>query len=64
MADLDSSAFLLFSIKDDSVYIQEALFLLDYDLPFAELDIRRQCLVLTCAALLKPNEGKAKFAES
>ena len=64
MAYVDGNAFLLFSIKDDSVYIEQALFLLDYDRPFAELNVRQQCLVLSCAALIKRNDGKAEFPES
>jgi len=65
MANLYSNAFLLFSIaKDDSVYIEQALFLLDYDRPFAELNIRQQCLVLSCAALIKRNGGLAESPES
>ena len=67
MAYVDSTASLLFSfppVKDDSVYVEQALFLLEYTCPFSELNVHQMRLVLACAQMIKKNDGLAEFGES
>lgn len=65
MADLDSNAFLLFETpKDDTYFVHVAMWLLQHNCPFAELNIHQQRFVLACTQILKKNDGLAEFPES
>ena len=65
MATFDSNPFLLFeTVTDDTIYITQAMYLLDYGHAFADLTVRQQMLVLATAAMIKRNDGRGDFPES